>query len=90
MYVHSFVDSSPTKVTLMGAVLFALQQTHYLPLQKQHLMLFYTIFLVVNKVSVIHLIPTSGIQASEEYAEEGDVSNNSYMTVYSVIIEENL
>lgn len=41
--------SYPTKVTLMGAVLFALQQTHYLPLQKQHLMLFYTIFLVVNK-----------------------------------------
>ncbi|KAM4532957.1 trimeric intracellular cation channel type B [Fundulus diaphanus] len=41
--------SYPTKVTLMGAVLFALQQTHYLPLQKHHLMLFYTIFIVVNK-----------------------------------------
>ncbi|KAM4719199.1 trimeric intracellular cation channel type B isoform 1-T3 [Anableps anableps] len=41
--------SYPTKVTLIGAVLFALQQTHYLPLQKHHLMLFYTIFIVVNK-----------------------------------------
>jgi len=41
--------SYPTKITLIGAVLFALQQTHYLPLQKQHLMLIYTIFTVVNK-----------------------------------------
>ncbi|MEQ2160294.1 hypothetical protein GOODEAATRI_032146, partial [Goodea atripinnis] len=49
--ISYFVDFSPTKVTLMGAVLFALQQTHYLPLQKHHLMLFYTIYIVVNKVS---------------------------------------
>ncbi|XP_008283784.1 trimeric intracellular cation channel type B [Stegastes partitus] len=41
--------SYPTKITLIGAVLFALQQTHYLPLQKHHLMLVYTVFLVVNK-----------------------------------------
>ncbi|XP_042365876.1 trimeric intracellular cation channel type B [Plectropomus leopardus] len=41
--------SYPTKITLIGAVLFALQQTHYLPLQKHHLMLFYTVFIVVNK-----------------------------------------
>ncbi|XP_035847487.1 trimeric intracellular cation channel type B isoform X2 [Sander lucioperca] len=41
--------SYPTKITLIGAVLFALQQTHYLPLQKHHLMLIYTIFTVVNK-----------------------------------------
>lgn len=41
--------SYPTKITLIGAVLFALQQTHYLPLQKHHLMLVYTIFTVVNK-----------------------------------------
>lgn len=44
---------SPTKITLIGAVLFALQQTHYLPLQKHHLMLIYTIFTVVNKVSLL-------------------------------------
>lgn len=44
---------SPTKITLIGAVLFALQQTHYLPLQKHHLMLIYTVFTVVNKVSLL-------------------------------------
>lgn len=41
--------SYPTKITLIGAVLFALQQTHYLPLQKHHLMLIYTIFTVINR-----------------------------------------
>ncbi|XP_018518004.1 trimeric intracellular cation channel type B isoform X1 [Lates calcarifer] len=41
--------SYPTKITLIGAVLFALQQTHYLPLQKHHLMLLYTMFTVINK-----------------------------------------
>ncbi|XP_053195997.1 trimeric intracellular cation channel type B [Scomber japonicus] len=41
--------SYPTKITLIGAVLFTLQQTHYLPLEKQHLMLIYTVFTVVNK-----------------------------------------
>lgn len=41
--------SYSTKITLIGAVLFALQQTQYLPLQKHHLMLIYTIFIVINK-----------------------------------------
>lgn len=41
--------SYPTKITLIGAVLFALQQTHYLPLKTHHLMLLYTVFTVVNK-----------------------------------------
>lgn len=45
------VPLSPTKITLIGAVLFALQQTRYLPLHKHHLMLLYTVFTVVNKVS---------------------------------------
>lgn len=63
-YVHTFYYMiwslvivwlfSPTKITLIGAVLFALQQTHYLPLHKHHLMLIYTIFIVVNKVSIRH------------------------------------
>ena len=44
------IFSSPTKITLIGAVLFALQQTGYLPLEKHHLMLIYTVFTVVNKV----------------------------------------
>uniref|UniRef100_A0A8C6WJX4 Transmembrane protein 38B n=1 Tax=Neogobius melanostomus TaxID=47308 RepID=A0A8C6WJX4_9GOBI len=38
----------PTKITLIGAVLFALQQTQHLPVQKHHLMLVYTVFLVAN------------------------------------------
>lgn len=45
--------SYPTKITLVGAVLFSLQQTQYLPLQKHHLMLLYTIFTVVNKVRMM-------------------------------------
>ncbi|XP_029921203.1 trimeric intracellular cation channel type B [Myripristis murdjan] len=45
--------SYPTKITLIGSVLFALQQTQYLPLQKHHLMLLYTIFTVVNKSRMI-------------------------------------
>ncbi|XP_013864816.1 trimeric intracellular cation channel type B [Austrofundulus limnaeus] len=45
--------SYPTKITLIGAVLFALQQTHYLPLHKHHLMLIYTIFIVVNKTRMM-------------------------------------
>lgn len=38
----------PTKITLIGAVLFTLQQTQYLPVQKHHLMFIYTIFVVAN------------------------------------------
>ncbi|XP_028829984.1 trimeric intracellular cation channel type B isoform X2 [Denticeps clupeoides] len=45
--------SYPTKITLIGAVLFALQQNHYLPLQKHHLMLIYTVFIVVNKTRMM-------------------------------------
>lgn len=45
--------SYPTKITLIGAVLFALQQTHYLPLKKHHLMLIYTVFTVVNKARIM-------------------------------------
>lgn len=56
IYVYVCFVSSPTKITLIGAVLFALQQTHYLPLQKHHLMLFYTIFIVGNKVSAVYWV----------------------------------
>lgn len=38
----------PTKITLIGAVLFALQQTQYLPVQKHHLMVIYIIFVIAN------------------------------------------
>ncbi|XP_041754976.2 trimeric intracellular cation channel type B isoform X2 [Coregonus clupeaformis] len=43
----------PTKVTLIGAVLFAMQQNQYLPVQKHHLMLLYTVFTVVNKTRMM-------------------------------------
>ena len=46
----SLSPPSPTKITLIGAVMFSLQHTSYLPLQKHHLMLIYTVFNVVNKV----------------------------------------
>ncbi|KAL4623114.1 trimeric intracellular cation channel type B-like isoform X1 [Arapaima gigas] len=42
--------SYPTKVTLMGAVLFTLQQTERLPVKEPHLMFAFTLFLVSNKV----------------------------------------
>ncbi|XP_048835017.1 trimeric intracellular cation channel type B-like [Brienomyrus brachyistius] len=42
--------SYPTKVTLVGAVLFTLQQSHRLPVKEHHLIFAYTVFLVVNKV----------------------------------------
>ncbi|XP_040054023.2 trimeric intracellular cation channel type B isoform X1 [Gasterosteus aculeatus] len=45
--------SYPTKITLIGAVLFALQQTHYLPVKTHHLMLVYTVFTVVNKARMM-------------------------------------
>ncbi|XP_061656887.1 trimeric intracellular cation channel type B isoform X1 [Syngnathoides biaculeatus] len=45
--------SYPTKVTLIGAVVFALQQTHYLPVHTHHLMLIYTTFTVVNKTRMM-------------------------------------
>ncbi|XP_054896560.1 trimeric intracellular cation channel type B [Poeciliopsis prolifica] len=41
--------SYPTKITLLGAVLFALEEAEYLPVEKNHLMLFYTLFTVINK-----------------------------------------
>ncbi|TDH02115.1 hypothetical protein EPR50_G00169790 [Perca flavescens] len=60
--------SYPTKITLIGAVLFALQQTHYLPLQKHHLMLIYTIFTVVNKSKMMltgsSASPFAGIESA--------------------------
>ncbi|XP_037341274.2 trimeric intracellular cation channel type B [Pungitius pungitius] len=45
--------SYPTKITLIGAVLFALQQSHYLPVQTHHLMLVYTVFTVANKARMM-------------------------------------
>ncbi|NXS52742.1 T38BB protein, partial [Brachypteracias leptosomus] len=42
--------SYPVKITLVGAVLFTLQHSQYLPITRHSLMFFYTIFLVVSQV----------------------------------------
>lgn len=45
--------SYPVKVTLIGAVLFTLQHSQYLPIERHNLMFLYTIFLVVSKVKMM-------------------------------------
>ncbi|TSL04218.1 Trimeric intracellular cation channel type B [Bagarius yarrelli] len=45
----------PTKVTLIGSVLFSLQQCQYLPIQRPQLMLLYTVFTVINKTRMMLL-----------------------------------
>ncbi|KYO35110.1 trimeric intracellular cation channel type B isoform X1 [Alligator mississippiensis] len=45
--------SYPVKVTLVGAILFTLQHTQSLPIARHNLMFFYTIFLVVTKVTMM-------------------------------------
>ncbi|NXP06862.1 T38BB protein, partial [Thinocorus orbignyianus] len=45
--------SYPVKVTLIGAVLFTLQHSQYLPISRHNLMFLYTIFLVVTKVTMM-------------------------------------
>ncbi|NWH48063.1 TM38B protein, partial [Fregata magnificens] len=45
--------SYPVKVTLIGAVLFTLQHSQYLPIARHNLMFLYTVFLVVFKVTMM-------------------------------------
>ncbi|XP_052444555.1 trimeric intracellular cation channel type B-like [Carassius gibelio] len=45
----------PTKVTLLGSVLFSLQQCHFLPIQTHHLIFIYTLFIVTNKTRMMLL-----------------------------------
>jgi len=66
--------SYPTKITLIGAVLFALQQTGYLPLEKHHLMLIYTVFTVVNKTRMM----LTGSSASPFAVIESAVHNTLF------------
>ncbi|NXC28347.1 T38BA protein, partial [Campylorhamphus procurvoides] len=44
--------SYPVKVTLIGAVLFTLQHSQYLPIARHNLVFLYTIFLVIFKVRI--------------------------------------
>ncbi|KAM8962360.1 trimeric intracellular cation channel type B [Pelodytes ibericus] len=45
--------SYPVKVSLAGAVLFTMQHTQHLPISKHNLMLLYTMYLVVTKVTMM-------------------------------------
>ncbi|XP_042634422.1 trimeric intracellular cation channel type B-like isoform X1 [Cyprinus carpio] len=47
--------SYPTKVTLLGSVVFSLQQCHFLPIQTHHLIFIYTLFIVTNKMQMMLL-----------------------------------
>ncbi|XP_005989962.1 trimeric intracellular cation channel type A isoform X2 [Latimeria chalumnae] len=42
--------SFPTKASLYGAILFTMQQTHWLPISKANLLLLFTLFMAVCKV----------------------------------------
>lgn len=46
--VHPFC--SPTKASLYGAILFTLQETHWLPASKSTLILVCTLFMATSKV----------------------------------------
>nr|XP_023658510.1 trimeric intracellular cation channel type B-like isoform X1 [Paramormyrops kingsleyae] len=50
--------SYATKVTLIGAIVFSMQQSHILPVQKHQLMFLYTLFLVINKVRMMLTAPS--------------------------------
>lgn len=77
--------SYPTKVTLIGAVLFSLQQTQYLPLQKHHLMLLYTIFTVVNKARMMLTGSSSSPFAPIESAVYQTLFSGSTPSPYSAL-----
>ncbi|XP_043090349.1 trimeric intracellular cation channel type B [Puntigrus tetrazona] len=47
--------SYPTKVTLLGSVLFSLQQCRFLPIQTHQLIFIYTLFIVTNKTRMMLL-----------------------------------
>ncbi|XP_034760769.2 trimeric intracellular cation channel type B-like isoform X1 [Acipenser ruthenus] len=58
--------SYPVKVTLVGSVLFTLQQSQYLPLAKHQLMFMYTMFLVINKIRMMITPSTTSVFAPFE------------------------
>ncbi|KAK6467568.1 trimeric intracellular cation channel type A-like, partial [Huso huso] len=48
--LFSLLPSSPTKASLYGAIVFTLQQTHWLPVSKNTLILLFTLFMAASKV----------------------------------------
>lgn len=47
---HALSVCSPTKASLYGAILFTLQETHWLPVSKSTLILVFTLFMATSKV----------------------------------------
>ncbi|KAK3524203.1 hypothetical protein QTP70_022665 [Hemibagrus guttatus] len=58
----------PTKVTLIGSVLFSLQQCQYLPMPRPQLMLLYTAFIVINKTRMMLMGSSFSLLAGFESA----------------------
>ncbi|KAG7321144.1 hypothetical protein KOW79_015559 [Hemibagrus wyckioides] len=58
----------PTKVTLIGSVLFSLQQCQYLPMHRPQLMLLYTAFIVINKTRMMLMGSSFSLLAGFESA----------------------
>lgn len=50
LIILSLCERSPTKASLYGAILFTLQEAHWLPLAKSTLILAFTLFMVTSKV----------------------------------------
>lgn len=47
---------SPTKASLYGAILFTLQEAHWLPVSKSTLILAFTLFMATSKVRSVLLL----------------------------------
>lgn len=48
--LHVLCLCSPTKASLYGAILFTLQEAHWLPVAKSTLILAFTLFMATSKV----------------------------------------
>ncbi|XP_078527432.1 trimeric intracellular cation channel type A [Lissotriton helveticus] len=57
----------PTKASLYGAILFTMQQTHWLPVSKANLIFFFTLFMAASKIFMTathsHASPFTPIEA---------------------------
>ncbi|KAG8595399.1 hypothetical protein GDO81_001513 [Engystomops pustulosus] len=60
--------SYPVKISLVGSILFTLQQIELLPLERHHLMFIYTMFLITTKVGMmLTRSSVSPFQPAEEF-----------------------
>ncbi|KAM3938386.1 trimeric intracellular cation channel type B isoform 1-T2 [Leptodactylus fuscus] len=60
--------SYPVKISLVGSILFTLQQIEVLPIERPHLMLIFTMFLIITKVRMmLTRSSASPFQPAEEF-----------------------